>query len=155
MKENQSCNSLNINSCYPLIIIDFTSTINIINSWVSRYDLHPPVGLSLSYYCRTFLLVFNWDIITCVWQDIFTYVWGVCNSFCFWYNEDTKRAELELDSDVDRWKDGGLFTVYITPLTLPKLERCYFFVLISISLTMSATNETSKVAKEHTNVNAS
>ena len=26
----------------------------------------------------------------------------VCNSFCFWYNEDTKRAELELDSNVDR-----------------------------------------------------
>ena len=26
----------------------------------------------------------------------------ICNSFCFWYNEDTKRAELELDSNVDR-----------------------------------------------------
>ena len=26
----------------------------------------------------------------------------VCNSFCFWYNKDTKRAEWGLDSDVDR-----------------------------------------------------
>ena len=31
----------------------------------------------------------------------------ICNSFCFWYNKVTKRVELELDSDVDRWKDGG------------------------------------------------
>ena len=26
----------------------------------------------------------------------------ICNSFCFWYNKDTKRAERELDSGVDR-----------------------------------------------------
>ena len=26
----------------------------------------------------------------------------ICNLFCFWYNEDTKRAERELDSNVDR-----------------------------------------------------
>ena len=31
----------------------------------------------------------------------------ICNLFCFWYNKDTKRAERQLDSDVDRWKDGG------------------------------------------------
>lgn len=31
----------------------------------------------------------------------------ICNLFSFWYNEDTKRAEWGLDSDVDRWKDGG------------------------------------------------
>ena len=26
----------------------------------------------------------------------------ICNLFCFWYNKDTKRAERELDSNVDR-----------------------------------------------------
>ena len=26
----------------------------------------------------------------------------ICNPFCFWYNKDTKRAERQLDSDVDR-----------------------------------------------------
>ena len=26
----------------------------------------------------------------------------VCNLICFWYNEDTKRAERELDSNVAR-----------------------------------------------------
>ena len=26
----------------------------------------------------------------------------ICNPFCFWYNEDIKRAERQLDSDVDR-----------------------------------------------------
>ena len=31
-----------------------------------------------------------------------TWICEVCNSFCFWYNEDTKRAELELDSNVAR-----------------------------------------------------
>ena len=86
---------------------------------------------------------------------LFTWIYKICISFYFWYNEDTKRSEQQLDSDVDRCKDGGLFTVYITPLTLPKLERCYFFVFISINLTTSDTNATSKVAKEHTNVNAS
>ena len=45
--------------------------------------------------------------------------------------------------------------IKITPKTTLSLERCYFFVLISISLTTSATNATNKVAKEHTNVNAS
>ncbi len=38
--------------------------------------------------------MFNWNIITWIGE--------VCNSFCFWYNEDTKRAEQQLDSDVDR-----------------------------------------------------
>ena len=46
-------------------------------------------------------------------------------------------------------------SVKITPLTVPKLERCYFFDIISISLTTSDTNATSKDAKEHTNVKAS
>ena len=46
-------------------------------------------------------------------------------------------------------------SVKITPLTVPKLERCYFFVFISIILTTSDTNATSKVAKEHTNVKVS
>ena len=72
----------------------------------------------------------------------------------FWYNKDTKRAEQQLDSDVDRWKDGGRILVYNTANS-PKLERCYFFILISIILTMSDTNATSKDAKEHTNVKAS
>ena len=72
----------------------------------------------------------------------------------FWYNKDTKRAEQQLDSDVDRWKDGGRILVYNTANS-PKLERCYFFVLKSINLTISDTNATSKVAKEHTNVKAS
>ena len=26
----------------------------------------------------------------------------ICNPFRFWYNKDTKRAERQLDSDVDR-----------------------------------------------------
>ena len=26
----------------------------------------------------------------------------ICNTFRFWYNKDTKRAERELDSNVDR-----------------------------------------------------
>ena len=26
----------------------------------------------------------------------------ICNPFLFWYNKDTKRAERELDSNVDR-----------------------------------------------------
>ena len=26
----------------------------------------------------------------------------ICNSFCFWYNKDTKRAEWGLGSDVAR-----------------------------------------------------
>ena len=46
-------------------------------------------------------------------------------------------------------------SVKITPLTVPKLERCYFFVTNSIILTKSDTNATSKDAKEHTNVKAS
>ena len=71
-----------------------------------------------------------------------------------WYNKDTKRAEQQLDSDVDRWKDGGRILVYNTANS-PKLERCYFFILISIILTMSDTNATSKDAKEHTNVKVS
>ena len=43
---------------------------------------------------KTFLLVF----------DMRQYHLNLrsCNSFCFWYNEDTKRAEQQLDSDVDR-----------------------------------------------------
>ena len=65
-------------------------------------------------------LVFYWDRIVCIWQyvlneielDIFDMkgnlgITEICNPFRFWYNKDTKRAELELDSDVDRWKDGG------------------------------------------------
>ena len=43
----------------------------------------------------------------------------------------------------------------IIPLNQSKLERCYFFIFISISLTTSDTNAISKDAKEHTNVNAS
>ena len=26
----------------------------------------------------------------------------ICNPFLFWYNKDTKRAERQLDSNVDR-----------------------------------------------------
>ena len=46
-------------------------------------------------------------------------------------------------------------SVKITPLTVPKLERCYFFVTNSIILTKSDTNATNKDAKEHTNVKVS
>ena len=47
------------------------------------------------YWCliETLSLVFD------IWREL-GFV-EVCNSFCFWYNEDTKRAELELDSNVD------------------------------------------------------
>ena len=38
------------------------------------------------------------DIFTCVWSWEGPWIWEVCNSFSFWYNEDTKRAELQLDS---------------------------------------------------------
>ena len=31
-----------------------------------------------------------------------TWICEVCNSFCFWYNENTKRAERQLDSNVAR-----------------------------------------------------
>jgi len=48
---------------------------------------------STSWY-RTFLLVFHWDN--------FTWICEVCNSFCFGYNEDTKKAERQLDSNVAR-----------------------------------------------------
>ena len=69
----------------------------------------------------------------------------------FWYNKDTKRAELELDSDVDRWKDGGRILVYNTANS-PKLERCYFFVIISMILTINDNNANSTMAKVPINV---
>ena len=72
-------------------------------------------------------LVFYWDRIACVWQyvlnEIESHIFDmngkigiteICNPFLFWYNKDTKRAERELDSNVDRWKDGGKI-LYCTP----------------------------------------
>ncbi len=36
----------------------------------------------------------------------------ICIMYNLCYTKDTKRAELQLDSSVDRSKDGGLFLVY-------------------------------------------
>ena len=65
-------------------------------------------------------LVFYWDRLACIWQYVLNEIEShffdmkvnlgiteICNSFRFWYNKDTKRAERQLDSNVDRWKDGG------------------------------------------------
>ncbi len=56
---------------------------------------------NIKYFNEINRLLFWGDFYWClIWREI-GFV-EVCNSFCFWYNKDTKRAERQLDSSVAR-----------------------------------------------------
>ena len=56
---------------------------------------------NIKYFNEINRLLFLGDFYWCLILRKLGFV-EVCISFCFWYNKDTKRAELELDSNVDR-----------------------------------------------------